>query len=110
MYYVEGHVNIIGVTNKNNTAVVEFNINSDWKGMYAEPIYVKLKNNLTDGFELKSKTDIMDYRSYNITSSYFRLQFSIEIFVSKCDCHFGIYFDIDEADNSFIVKRFDIIL
>ncbi len=117
MYYVEGYANIISVSNTNKSGnnkktKLKFIFNSDRKGIYSEPIYAELKENLTDNFNIKkeNRNNIVLYKSYDLINDSFTLEFSIDFFVSKCDCHLGIYFDISETKNTFDVKRFDIIL
>ena len=131
MYYVEGYATCVkvekkSVKNQDNQSnngnsqtlfedennIIKFNFKSDWVGACDESLYAEIieKLNASDDnlFRKNNGEYVKNYINYDSESCVFTLGFAVDSFISKCSCHFGIYFDIIK-EKEFVVKSFLIL-
>lgn len=99
-FYVEGYASNIKVIKRGKETNATFNFVSDFKGFNSEMLCGKLECKSDGSFEIN------EYKKYD-SSSVFVLDFAIDGFISKSDCHLGISFEI--CDENFLIKNFSMV-
>ena len=98
-FYVEGYASNIKVIKNGKETIAKFNFVSDFKGFNSEMLFGKLGS-------IDGSIKINEYKKYDL-SSVFVLDFAIDGFISKSDCHLGISFEI--CDENFLIKNFSMV-
>ena len=99
-FYVEGYASNIKAIKNGKETIAKFNFVSDFKGFNSEMLCGKLECNIDDSIKIN------EYKKYD-SSSVFVLDFAIDGFISKSDCHFGIFFEI--CEENFLIKKFSMV-
>lgn len=99
-FYVEGYASNIKVIKRGKETIATFNFVSDFKGSNSEMLFGKLECSNNGSIEIN------EYKKYD-SSRVFVLDFAIDGFISKSDCHFGIFFEI--CEENFLIKKFSMV-